>query len=159
MSDPIKLDPEKTAEIDATSAKLRDLIAKRPPPCAETRRQAATIVAAALASATSAQASSSPPPPPRRLPGPPSSASVVRPALVLLASLFVGCAPVGVAADAARKQALLCAANATGSGRCQEVRNVEADNAACWDAQVYVLTGKHALPPEVLAEVAAVVSR
>ena len=77
----------------------------------------------------------------------------------LLVCLFVGCAPVGVAADAARQQALLCAGNATGPNRCQDVRNVEADNAQCWDAQVYTLTGEHALPPEVLAEVASVVSR
>lgn len=78
---------------------------------------------------------------------------------VLLALLLSGCAPVGVAADAARQQALLCAGNATGPNRCQDVRNVEADNAQCWDAQVYTLTGEHALPPEVLAEVASVVSR
>jgi hypothetical protein len=77
----------------------------------------------------------------------------------LLLVLVAGCAPVGVAADAARQQALLCAGNATGPGRCQEVRNVEADNAVCWDAQVFTLTGEHALPPEVLAEVASVVSR
>lgn len=158
MTDPIKLDPEKTAQIDATAAQIRDLLAKRPPPCAETRRQAATIVAAALASATAQpQQQPAPPPPPRR--GPAPSSAVVRPVLVLVGLWLSGCAPVGVAADAARQQALLCAGNATGPGRCQEVRNVEADNAVCWDAQVYTLTGEHALPPEVLAQVAAVVSR
>lgn len=146
-------DPEKTAQIDAASAKIRELIAKRPPPCAETRRQAATVVAAALASATSAQTAQAQPAPK------PAKPSVVRPVLGLVLVWLVGCAPVGVAADAARQQALLCAANATGPDRCQEVRNVEADNAVCWDAQVYTLTGKHALPPEVLAEVAAAVSR
>lgn len=154
---PIKLDPEKTAQIDATAAQIRDLLAKRPPPCAETRRQAATIVAAALASATAQPQQQPAPPPPRR--GPAPSSAVVRPVLVLVGLWLSGCAPVGVAADAARQQALLCAGNATGPGRCQEVRNVEADNAVCWDAQVYTLTGEHALPPEVLAQVAAVVSR
>lgn len=79
-TDPIKLDPEKTAEIDSTAQKIRDLIAKRPPPCAETRRQAATVVAAALASATASQA---PQPQPK-----PTKPSMVRPALALL--LWVG---------------------------------------------------------------------
>lgn len=150
-------DPEKTAQIDAASAKIRELIAKRPPPCAETRRQAAAVVAASLASAVGGQVSTPP--------AQPVQPALSRPAKTLpklagfLLVFLVGCAPVGVAADAARQQALLCAGNATGPGRCQEVRNVEADNAQCWDAQVYTLTGKHALPPEVLAEVAAVVSR
>jgi len=157
VADPIKLDPEKTAEIDATAAKIRDLIAKRPPPCAETRRQAAAVVAASLASAVGGQVSTAPVQPVQPAHSRPAKGL---PKLAgLLAAIFVGCAPVGVAADAARQQALLCAGNATGPGRCQEVRNVEADNAQCWDAQVYTLTGEHALPPEVLAEVASVVSR
>ena len=89
-------DPEKTAQIDAASEKLRDLIAKRPPPCAETRRQAAAVVAASLASAVGGQT----PPPPPPAPAPPPAVRPARPtigklALPLLALLLgAGCGSV-----------------------------------------------------------------
>ena len=87
-------DPEKTAQIDAASQAIRDLIAKRPPPCAETRRQAAAVVAASLASAVGGL---TPPPP---APAPPPAVRPARPtigklALPLLALLLgAGCGSV-----------------------------------------------------------------
>ena len=87
-------DPEKTAQIDAASEKLRDLIAKRPPPCAETRRQAATVVAASLASAVGGLT----PPPPAPTPPPvvrPARPTIGKLALPLLALLLgAGCGSV-----------------------------------------------------------------
>mgnify|MGYP000532317683 CR=1 FL=1 len=84
----IKPDPEKTAEIDAASEKLRDLLARRPPPSAETRRQAAAVVAASLASAVGGQSSSPPPP----LPQSPSRVWPLKLSALLVGLWMAGCA-------------------------------------------------------------------
>ncbi len=146
-------DPDKTAQIDAASAKIRELIAKRPPPCAETRRQAAAVVAASLASAVGGQAAPSPSPAP-----PPV---VERPARTWgkLAGLLVGlwlagCAPVQIATDSAKAQAAISAADACDESLSPETRLVSAGFVGFCDSQVYVLDGEH-LPADLLAEVEA----
>lgn len=73
--------------------------------------------------------------------------------LAAFVALLPACAPVDLAVENARTQAMACATNATNPKLPPQVRHYEAVNFTCWDSQVFTLEGTH-VSPEVSAQVA-----
>lgn len=154
----IHADPEKTAEIDANTEKLRALVKARGPACPETRRRAAAILGATLAGgvATPPPAPLSPPPAP-----PPSvSRKLAALALAGLLALVVGCVPVE-AIEHAREQHAIMAGHALDESLPLPARQVGADAMRGFSMQHRALAGEPLesppLPPGLEAAAPALV--
>lgn len=134
-------DPEKTAEIDAQAAKLRELVAKRGPACPETKRRAVAILSATLAGSVVVPVT----PPPAPSPAPAVIARVAKLCALLAAGLLFlflsGCVPVE-AIQQAEREAAIAHRYAELQTLPDETRKIGKAEERAWRAQYRALVGE-----------------